>query len=322
MSKYIQKVIRKTKDGTLIDAVKIKIHSKIYFNLDHDDKKTIFLASAGRSGSTWVSNIINYQNQYRYMFEPFHSKYVEICKKFNYRQYLRPENNEEKYLNPAKQIVSGRIRDKWIDRFNKKLFCKDRLIKDIRANLLLKWLKDNFPEMKIVLLLRHPLAVVNSRMKLGWGSNIKHFIKQKDLIEDYLDPFIKEIKSAESEFDKQIFSWCIENYVPLKQFNKKEIHVTYYEDFCVNPEETIKSLFGFLNIEFKEKIMEKIHIPSPEVRAESAILTGDNLIDKWKKSYDKNQVKKAVDLLSIFDLDEIYSSNSLPISSKVQEIMK
>lgn len=322
MSEFIRKVIKKTKDGTIIDAAKIKIHSKFYFNTDHDYKKTIFLASAGRSGSTWISNIINYQNQYRYMFEPFHSKYVDICEEFIYRQYLRPDNSDDKYLKPAEQIISGRIRDKWIDRFNRKLFCKDRLIKDIRANLLLKWLKEHFPEMRIVLLLRHPLAVVNSRIKLGWGSNIEFFLKQDDLIEDFLEPFVKEIKGAKSEFEKQIFSWCIENYVPLKQLNKKDIHVTFYEDFCVSSEETIKSLFNFLDIEFKPKIMEKIHIPSPEVRDESAILTGDSLIDKWKRSYDKGQIKRAIDILSLFDLDEIYSSSSLPISSKVSKLMK
>lgn len=256
------------------------------------------------------------------MFEPFHSNYVDICKEFIFRQYLRSDNSEVKYLEPARQIISGRIRDDWIDRFNKKLICKDRLIKDIRANLLLKWLKTQFPEMKIVFLLRHPLAVVNSRIKLGWGSNTKLFLSQDDLIADYLEPYVKEINGAKSGFEKQIFSWCIENHVPLKQLSKKDVHVVFYEDFILKAEETIKTLFEYLGIDFKNKIMKKLHIPSPQVREESAILTGENLIDKWKKNYDKGQIKRAIEILSIFDLDEVYSSNSLPISSKVSKMMK
>lgn len=322
LSDFIRKINRKTKDGTLVDSIKIKIHRKLYFNINHDYKKTIFLASSGRSGSTWVSNIINYKNKYRYMFEPFHSNYVDICKDFNYRQYLRSDNSKREFLEPAEIILSGRIRDKWIDRFNRKLICGDRLIKDIRANLLLKWLKSNFPEMKIVLLLRHPMAVVNSRLKLDWGPTLKFFLSQEDLIEDYLEPFMREIKNAQSGFEKQIFSWCIENYVPLKQFKKDEVHVSFYEDFCARPEETIGTLFDFLGVEFNSKIMNMLHIPSPEVRAESAILTGENLIEKWKKNYETEQVKKAIEMLSLFGLDDIYSEDAIPVSKNVFKILR
>jgi hypothetical protein len=317
MSEFVRKVIRKTRERTIADSIKIKIYSKFYFNIDHDYRNTIFLASTGRSGSTWVSNIINYQNKYRYMFEPFHSKYVEICKDFNYRQYLRPDNKEDKYLIPAQQIISGRIRNKWIDRFNKKLISRRRLVKDIRANLLLKWLKTLYKDMKIILLIRHPLAVVNSRMKLGWGSNIKFFLEQANLIEDYLEPYMKEIKKTQSVFEDQIYSWCIENYVPLQQFESKELHVTFYEDFILKPEETIKSLFNFLSINYKDRILNKLHIPSPEVREESAILTGDNLVENWKKYFDKEQILKSTEILSLFNLDNLYSENSIPSSKNV-----
>jgi len=320
LAEFIRKIIRKTKDGTIIDAVKIKIHSRLYFNINSEYEKTIFLASAGRSGSTWVSNLINFQNKYRYMFEPFHSNYVNICKDFNYRQYLQKDNSEEKYLLPAQQIISGKIRDKWIDRFNRKLVCNERLIKDIRANLLLGWLNTHFPEMKIILLFRHPLAVVNSRMKLGWGSNIKFFLEQENLINDYIEPFIKQIKTAKSVFEEQVFAWCIESYVSLKQFNKGDIHLAFYEDFITKPKETIKSLFNYLNIEFKDKIMTKLHIPSPEVRDESAIITGENLTDKWKNNFDKQQIEKAVEILSLFGLDEIYSEESLPKTNNIFKI--
>lgn len=318
----MSKVIRKAKDGTLIDAAKIKIHSKLYFNINHDYKKTIFLAGCGRSGSTWVSDIINYQNKYRYMFEPFHSNYVDICKNFNYRQYLRPENTDEQFLKPASQILTGKIRDKWIDRFNRKFICKGRLIKDIRANLLLKWLKTQFPELKIVLLLRHPLAVVNSRMKLGWGSNLKFFLAQDDLIKDYLEPFEKEIRGAKTEFEEQVFAWCIENYVPLHQLKQDEVHVAFYEDFITNPKETIMKLFSFLDIKFKDKILKRLHIPSAEVRKESAILTGENLTDKWRNNFTEEQIKRAIEILSLFGLNQLYSNQSLPNPKNVFKILK
>jgi hypothetical protein len=36
--------------------------------------------------------------------------------------------------------------------------------------------------------------------------------------------------------------WCIENYVPLKQFKRGEIHLAFYESFCERPESELAIL--------------------------------------------------------------------------------
>ena len=80
------------------------------------------------------------------MFEPFHCKKVTLLKGWRYHQYLRSDNRDEKFLEPATTILGGKIRNEWIDQFNRKRIVRKRLIKDIRANLLLKWIRENFPE--------------------------------------------------------------------------------------------------------------------------------------------------------------------------------
>ena len=312
MSKVVSKIKRKIDEGTLLDSIKIKIHSKFYINLDNNYENTIFLAGTGRSGTTWVSNIINYNNSYRYIFEPFHSYFVDICKDFKYRQYLRPENNDEKYIEPARKILSGKIKNKWVDRFNKKFLCKKRLIKDIRANLMLKWIKTQFPEIKVILLLRHPGAVANSRIKLNWEDHLDILLSQEELMEDFLNPFKKDILAAKTIFEKNIFLWCIENYVPLKQFSRNEILVTFYEKYAVSPEEEIDKLFKCLGKNYDQSIYRVLKKPSPEVRKESALISGGSIIDKWKENITKEQLERAIDILSLFELDSIYSTDSMP----------
>lgn len=50
-----------------------KIFSRLFFfELDHRDENSVFLAGFGRSGTTWIFDIINYKNEYRYTFELFH----------------------------------------------------------------------------------------------------------------------------------------------------------------------------------------------------------------------------------------------------------
>ena len=171
-------------------------------------------------------------NEYRYIHEPFHPHRVKLVRDFQYIQYLRPENLDSRYLEPARALLSGRIRNKWTDSHNRKLFARKRLIKDIRAQFLLKWIHSNFPGMPIILLFRHPCAAAHSRFKLGWckedlgeRTDIEVCLSQKELMEDFLRPFKENIENAKSEFEKQIFFWCMQYYVPLKQFKRGEIHL-------------------------------------------------------------------------------------------------
>ena len=288
-----------------------KVRDQLYIDFNLDDGAPIFLAGTGRSGTSWVANIINYKNEYRYIFEPFHPHNVNLCRKFRYRQYLRPENQDIDFIKPAKAILAGKIRNSWIDSKNRKFISRKRFIKDIRANLLLKWIQANFHGVRIILLIRHPCAVDNSRVKLNWGSHLGEFLAQKELMEDFLNPFRVAIEEAQSIFEQQIFLWCIENYVPLKQFNKHEIHLAFYENFCKDPKSEIDRLFGFLGKKFDNTALLNLQKPYV-VREESAIISGDNLINSWKQYITGEQVEKAIEILGLFGLDKIYSEDSSP----------
>jgi hypothetical protein len=278
-----------------------------------DYRQTVLLAGVARSGTTWVANIINYKNKYRLMFEPFHSKYVELMKDFRWRQYLRLDNKEEKFLKPVEAILSGNIRNKWIDKFNRKQITKKRIIKEVRNNLLLKWMKINFPEVPFILLLRHPCAVALSRIKLKWGTELEHHFEQEQLMEDFFNPFKTEIEQAETDFEKQIFQWCVENYVPLKQFSEGQIHLAFYENFCVKPEQEVSRLFGFLNQPYDDRIFKSMLRPSNEAFKDSAIRTGGHVIEGYKNHLSTEQIKRAIEILSLFGLDKIYGEEPMPL---------
>ncbi|PIG93295.1 sulfotransferase domain-containing protein [Gloeocapsopsis sp. IPPAS B-1203] len=295
---------------------------KLFLELNSDYRQAIFLAGTGRSGTTWVSSIINYNNDYRDIFEPFHPYKVELVEHFRYRQYLRIDNQHQEFLQPTKAILSGKIKNQWTDQFNKKVFCQKRMIKDIRANFLLKWLNHNFPEVPIILLFRHPCAVVNSKLHLGWGNHLDELLAQPELVEDFLQPFKQEIIAAKTDFEKQIFLWCLENYVPLKQFAPQEIHLAFYENFCKEPKAEIERLFTFLGKKFDDTVFAILNKPSATSRQESAIITTGNVVDSWKKHITHEQLERAIEILSLFGLDTLYSQDPLPNISGAYTLMK
>jgi hypothetical protein len=147
---------------------------------------------------------------------------------------------------------------------------------------------------------------------LKWDSHLDEFIFQPDLMEDFLHPFKSDINSANTEFEKHIYMWCIENYVPLKQFNSGEIQIVFYEDLCSNLSHTMKSLFTFLGK--KSVPFSNFHSkPSALARKDSPINTGSDLLNQWKDNLTDEQVKTSMEILSKFGLDAVYNEGVKPI---------
>lgn len=259
------------------------------------------------------------------MFEPFQARRVTITSHFKHGQYLRLDDQNEAFLEPVRAILSGKFKHpRWVDRANRKLICRNRLIKIIHGNLLLKWIKINFPQVSIVLIIRHPCAVACSRLALqhwNWVEDFQECISQEQLMEDFLSPFINEIENAQDIFDIHIFSWCIGNYVPLRQFRRGEIHLLFYENLCTQPEIEIKRLFSFLGEPYDERIFKTVRRPSDVCRKDSAINTRKSLTDDFKKHISRNQIQKAVEILSLFGLDKVYSEGPMPLVDGEQNLL-
>lgn len=306
------------------------LNTRFFIDYGTSYEDTVFLAGTSRSGTTWMSNVINYKKQYRYMFEPLHEKKIDLCRHFESKQYLRPENRDDAYIAPIRKVLCGKVRGKdWVDRFNEKALSDKRLIKSIRANLLLRWLYCNFDGLATIFLLRHPCAVASSKVKFGWKRSLDTYLRQAELKNDFLYPFYSEIKSSEQRykntgdsFENHIFSWCIENYVPLKQFKAGEICIIFYENTCAQPEIEVRKIFSYLNKNYDAKILENIKSPSQMSRKDSSIITGDSLVSGWKRHLTDQEIERAIEILNMFGLDKLYSSSVMPHVENLELVMK
>lgn len=286
---------------------------RVHFDLNPSIDATTFVAGTGRSGTAWVANIVNYDHRARYVFEPFNPFKVPECAGFRYRQYLRPTETAEKYVGPARIILSGRITNDWIDQFNRALVSRRRVVKEIRANLMLKWLKERFPGIRLIMMFRHPCADAISRLRLGWQSHLEDLLAQDDLVTDHLAPFVAEMRAARSPFEQHVFLWCAENFVPLRQLAPGDAAFVFYENLCADPAREVEKLFGFLGREAKAEIYGRLAQPSELTREESAVKSGGDLIEGWRKDVDPSQAERAIDILRLFGLDTIYSlDTSMP----------
>lgn len=287
----------------------------MFIDVNPAPSASVLLAGRGRSGTTWMSDLINLDNKYRIIFEPFHPDQVAMCSHFGRRKYIRENSRDPRFLAPVEAILTGRFRSAWSDAQNTRLFlARRRLIKTVRANLFLRWLKSCYPSVRILLAVRHPCAVAGSALRLGWTPAVSDMLAQEDLVEDFLAPYMDVILGARDDFERHIVTWCIEHYIVFRQFRIGEIHLLFWENLYEQPEPELKQLFDFLGRQYKGQSRAGLQQPSSTTSKETrrAIASGRSLLDLWRTEVSREQVKRSLQILGAFGLDLIYSDAPRP----------
>jgi len=288
---------------------------------------SVILAGMGRSGTTWAGDIINYDHSYRVLFEPFFPKMTSEAKGFEYIQYLKPNDNNPDLIRQAKRILQGKVKNDWIDRDNHQLRYHHRIIKDIRINLMLGWLKKTADNPAIVLMVRHPLQVTRSWARLGWGketagvrSDLDIILSQKSLLNDFpvIGDTLKQI-DQQNFLDRTIFQWCIYHTVPSTQLGSDDVYQLHYENLLTNFDHETSALFHYLDRPLDSERLNKTRAQSSSTNFLERDLSKHTqlLLNSWNSDFSTKQVKRAHYILSAFGLDEVYNEKGHPTGKQL-----
>lgn len=305
---------------------------------DASSPPVIWLVGDGRSGTTWLADLINYRQAYRFMFEPLHPWRWRFISQANPYLYLAPQTGAE-YLPIFRQIFSGQLHDVRMDGPMRPLpdqhspvLNNDNglLIKDIFAHFCLKWVDQHFPRVKKVLLLRHPFAVALSKLKLmergwAWLREPQRLFAHPQLSADFLQPFTEVLQDVTSNFEKQVLAWAILHYVALVQLNEADIHLVFYEELCANFEGEMRRLLAYLGEDadqpLDERLLRLCRTPSPTADEWSAIHHNSNLLDGWRPQLTAEELGMGDYILNVFGLGQIYNSSRLLPNRQAAEFM-
>lgn len=295
-------------------CIKQKICSTFYRDRHPDVRNSILVAGTARSGTTWLADLIASQIPCRILFEPFQAEKVEAFRPFHYFHYMPPEEEDSRLQAYCQKIFTGDIRHPWIDRQVEHLFPAYRLIKEIRANLFLRWIHDRFPEVPLLFIIRHPCAVVLSRMRLHWATDrdIQPFLAQPALIEDFLSDKMDVIDRSRTPEEKHAVIWCVSNLVPLRQFDAGRLPVVFYEHLCTQPEIEIPRIFEAIGHTFRDSAFDQVHQPSTTAVRTSAIVTGRDQVSQWREMLSPDQIRNILSVVRQFGLDELYGDSLTP----------
>lgn len=224
-----------------------------------------FIAGSGRSGTTWILDALAAANGLRPIFEPLHPYVSEAGRRYAHRALSADEEHSElqvflvgvcagsgprlwtQYrqqrrwlLPPAEQFWSkkdaGRTKRHWI-KFLREMpqmtwngLRQRPLVKCIRANLMLPWVLRHL-QSRVVLIVRHPGAVVESEIRGRWNANfaLDRFRGDQKLHEltdgRYLSLLNRPLKPVEA----LAMRWIIENQWVMETASAHGISIVHYE---------------------------------------------------------------------------------------------
>jgi hypothetical protein len=247
---------------TIIRRINNEIFSRIFFDKGKD-KDAIYIAGAGRSGTTWLADMLSQFYNYRLIFEPFwhlHFK-VEGINDFFHHRYIEPTDNS--YDNYIEKVISGKFRNFWTNKNTSPGPYDGRVIKEICSNLFIERIKKVFPNLPVIFVIRHPYAVVASRLNKtnwakGWGEHAHLFNNQDQYLKKYHgnQKFIPK-----SELEDHIIAYCHENFLPLYKRDRLSslFYFSFYEKIVLEPEHEFEKILKHIETISGKKPKKKLN---------------------------------------------------------------
>ncbi|MCW5695606.1 MAG: FkbM family methyltransferase [Bauldia sp.] len=210
-----------------------------------ESPQSIWIVSDGRSGSTWLSGLVNHDRAFAEYFEPAHAAFNPVLSGEPLLRYIRRGAVPQAYLGLYQAVFGGFYRDQRSGPENAGRAAV--LVKDIHCLMSARAISDQFPQVKVVCLVRHPLDVASSKLAMDawvWLRDPLVLLQQDALAEDFLGPFRLLLEEAGTQVEKYVAIWCCQYFVFTQQFAGTDVAYVDYGSLRADAERVVTGLRG------------------------------------------------------------------------------
>ena len=192
--------------------------------------------------------------------------------------------------------------------------------KFVRANRMVHWINHTFDLRGIIVLLRHPCAVVASQLDYEHTANNAWEQAEPPNLEDgFFCSLPDEVSTRFASVFRQIKTreetlatiWALDTYCALRLHGDAPGPVVTYEHLVASPQDTIGTLFADLGISLPDAIFRQIDLPSESAASDLHRQDINQQLSKWQRKLTDKQIDRILSVTHDFDLD-MYSHHVWP----------
>ncbi len=302
----------------------------------------IVILSFGRSGSTWISDIISKNMGGLLLFEPLHPETCPFAREASYATGYEPDL-DEKLLAFLQNVMAKADHNRWLLRnhlfnpleavsqaFVDMVWEETRVLgfKEIRANFMIDWLIERM-NARIVYLVRHPAAVIASlrRRKNFWNEFgfethwqlfMAHVIANPDH-QTTLQPYQSIIRKAATKIEREAVMWSVTHKLATQALARHGLPVFHYEDFYERAFPTTRQLVDYLGGDPQAIHPAHIFVPSmTTIRTVHGLTASESdFANKgwgifWEGILSPDELETIMALVKAFDIDDYGEGWILP----------
>ena len=288
-------------------------------------RKRILILGSARSGTTWLSEAINYDGSYRFVFEPVCNKFTRTDCPFDDIAPVPSHQSSRQYKHFFDHILAGHIKSYWTDGWSPTRYSRKRIIKEVRTNLALAWFDVTYPRLKIIFLIRNPFAVTASRARTNGGW--EDYFKRERRIANrsrFFNTEQRHLINSKNLSREEIYflSWCIENIIPLQLLSRDHhVRIVFYEDLVLDPETVFEGLFDYLGVRVRPEFWQVVTQPS-KTSAKRRGRIRPLYIKNWKRELSPDVIKRLQKCAKLFGVDRLYPDGYLPDKAAFEKLLK
>lgn len=274
-------------------------------------EKIIYLASVARSGSSWVGQILASHPQICFRFQPlfsyeFKGRVNEDSSTDQLRLFFRDLGmSAGGFLQQEDKIVTGEYPENHETGNETILAFKENRYQSIIAPMLRR-----IPELRVIGLVRHPCAVLNS-----WRKNAKEFPEGADFMKEWRHAMCKN-SGPQDYFGYYKWKEVSNLYLDLFDQFPDRVLVLSYEKLVENPVEGSKAILQFCGVDSASEV-DKFVAESTSSHHDSyyAVYKEASVAVKWREEMPEEIVREIYADLRDTRLERFLSEPLLPHSN-------
>lgn len=275
----------------------------------------LFLTGLPRSGTTWAAQALAAATGGRIIHEPFNWRNHPARLPYH-MLYRSAQADDPTLLN----IIKRSMRPSWKQAYDWLRPNRPLVIKDVHICLASAYIEAHLRP-RTIIIMRHPCAMAQSwhALKYEVPFRIETLLRQPDLVETYLHPFVSHLQN-QNEFFAQVGAYWGASYFILQQIatHHPAWQWVTHEWLCIHSFERFQSLFERLNVALspRHQIQLNQFLQSnnrPRKAGEGAYSTARSSEaepDKWRHKLTDEQISAVLHGAAPFGLlEKFYPAN-------------